>query len=137
MVIGVITIYGQHREHADQHHALPEHVGQRIIRRLIIIGGQGQDTLGDRVHDILTGRLHDHVPDKIRGEEAALGQRFVEIPQFLGPGQLPEQKEIGDLFKAEMLVRGIQKAFYQIVDIVAPVEQPPVTGDHLPVHLFF
>ena len=61
----------------------------------------------------------------------------MEISQLAVGGKIPKEKKIGYFFKTKVLVGRIEKAVNQIVNIVAPVEQPPVAGNFFSVNFLF
>ena len=79
MIVGMIPVYGQHREHTDQPETLAHHILYGSVIAVPVIGGQRQHAPGQRVHDIAAGRFHDHVPGEIRGQDPAGHQNFPEL----------------------------------------------------------
>ena len=132
MAVCLVSIDGQQREQADQLQALAKHVWQGNVVRPVIIGIQGENAPGKRVHHIAAGRFHDDVPDKAGGKSAVSGQHGAERRK-LGLGrQLGKKKEIGDLLKAKAVILG--KTLHQVFHVVTPVKQTPVSRDGHAVH---
>jgi len=120
MVKGMIAVCGQHGHDADQHHTLPQDIGNGDIPRLVIIGCQSKDTLAQGNHHILGRRFHNHVPDKIGGQGAAVCQAVPELRQFHVIGELPEKQQISNLLKTKPVVS--HYSAYEIINIIAAVE---------------
>ena len=133
VVIRMVAVDRQHGEDAGQLDALTQHIGDGQIRRLGVVGSQGEHAAGHGVHDIMAGRLHDHVPCKIGGGGAALGQHLAELIQLRLGRQLTEQQQVACLLKGKATAPA---ASDQVFDIVAAVQQLTVTGTLDSIHIF-
>ena len=125
IIVGVVAVYRQHGEHADQLDALLQLGLQAAVADGVIVGGQRQHAAGQRVHQVPGGGFHDHVAGKIGGQVPALGQHVAELGQLAGVGQLAHQKQVGGFLKAEAFA---VQAADQVVDIVAAVPQLALAG---------
>ena len=133
MSVGQIGICGDHRYICDELDGLAKHIRDGQVIRIPVIGIQSQDRTGHGVHDILVGRFQYHVLYKIIRESSRVGDQPVPVRQFLGVGELSEEKQIYGLFVTETMV--LRKALYQIVDIDPAVVELPFDGDELSVLL--
>ena len=131
IIVSVVPVYRQHGEDADQLDALLQLGLQAVVPDGVIVGGQRQHTAGQRVHQVLGGGLHDHVPGEVGGQVPALGQHVAELGQLAGVGQLAHQQQVGCLLKAEPLA---VQAADQIIDIVAAIPQHTLAGSLFAVH---
>ena len=131
MIVGMVSIYRQHREHADQPKALPQHILDGGIVAVLVIGSQGQDAPGQRIHDVAAGRLHDDVPGEIGGQRPTGHQDVPEFLQLLLARQLAEQQQIADFLEAEPAA---PKAFHQLDAVIAAVPEPAFTGRLHPIY---
>lgn len=130
MVIRMIAVYREQRELRDELDRLAYIVLQRIGRCPFIIGSKRQDAPCHGVHDVLCGRLHDHISCKILRQFPRLPQDPREFLCFLFIRIFAKQEQIRDLFKAEL------SAFYrtdQCMDIISPIPQFSVAGFFLSI----
>ena len=131
VIVRVESIHHQHRELADQIQALAQHVRNRGVVRLVIVGIQLQDASGNVIHHILAGRLHNDIPEKIGRQHPALCQHHLKILQLLCVRKLSEQEQVCGLLEARML--GIQESFYNVLDIISAVVEAPCARHFFPV----
>ena len=131
VAVCMIPVYHQHRELADQIQALAQHVRNRGVVRLVIVGIQLQDASGNVIHHILAGRLHNDIPEKIGRQHPALCQHHLKILQLLCVRKLSEQEQVCGLLEARML--GIQESFYNVLDIISAVVEAPCARHFFPV----
>ena len=130
--IGLVAVHRQQRRDGQQVDALAHHVGQRDVVRGAVVAGHGQDTAGKRVHHVLAGRLHDHVPHKVGRQRAVHTELAVEIGQLLSVRQLAEHQQKRRFLKAEPPAG--EKILHQRLDGVAAVIQLARAG-HAPAVL--
>ena len=81
--IGLIAVDGQNRHKADQLKALPQDIGKGNIICPVIVGVEGQNTSGQRVHHVPAGGFHDDIPDKTGGQRTITPQEFGKMLQLL------------------------------------------------------
>ena len=132
MVIGVVAVDRQQREHRNQLYALSEHIVDRGIVGVFVVAEQRQHTARDRVHHIVARRLEDHVAHKVLRQGPVAHQKLLEGLQLRHVGQLAEQQQIHDLFKAKAVI-AVDTAD-DIVDVVAAVIQLAVARNQLAVN---
>ena len=128
----MIPVNHQHRKLADQVQALPEHIRNRCIIRLLIIGIQIQNGARQAVHHIPAWRLHNDIPDEIRRKRTPLYKRIMKNRKFLLIRQLAKQQKIRDLLKSKCLL--LKESPHKILNIIAAVIQITRTGYFLPSH---
>ena len=129
VIVGMITVNGQHREDADEAHGLAEHIFHRVIGNPVVVGGQRQHAFRHGVHDILARRFHDDVPGEVLRKSPKLVKLFAEGIEFLPVRKLSHEKKVGHLLKAP-----VSDAIYQIIDLIAPEPELSVAGNGLSVH---
>ena len=130
IVVGMVAVDGQHRQHADQLEALLKLGLQAAVADGIVIAGQRQHAAGQRVHQVLAGSLHDDIAGEVGGQIAAGGQRAAEGGQLLLGGQIAQQQQIGRLLKGKALAA---QPADEVIDIIAAVPQPARAGHLLAV----
>ena len=131
VVIGVISIYRQHRKHAYQRNALPEHVFDGCIGTVPIIRRQCQHASGQRIHDIVAGRLHNHIPCEIGGKSPIVCKDLPKRLQLFRIGQLSEQKQVSHLLESDALP---MESLHQLNTVVSPIPKFAVAGRFHAVH---
>ena len=92
MAVCLIAVDRQQRKQRNQLQGLAHHVGDGNIVSQLVIGIQGQNASGQRVHHVPAGRFHDDVPDKAGRQRHIIRQNFFELCQFADRGQLAEQQ---------------------------------------------
>src|SRR5699024_4353614 len=65
VVVAVVAVDRQQREHGDEHQALTQHIGQRHVAYVVIVAGQSEHASAQRVHHVAAGGLHDHVAHEV------------------------------------------------------------------------
>ena len=119
MVVRVISVYCQHREYADQHHTLAQHIFHTQIRYMRIIGRQRQHALCHRIHNVPAGRFHNNISYKICRQTAHGAEHFRKLLQLDLIRQFSEQQQICGFFKSRPFI--CDNPSYQIVDIISSV----------------
>ena len=132
MIVCMIAIYRKHGKDTDQRQTLTQYIGQRDVIRVGIVSVKSQNTSGKRIHHILAGRLHDHVPDKICGQRSLRRQDSFEMFQLVLIGKHAKQQQISNFLKAKPSLT--EKSLSQIVDVIPAVIKLSLTGNGLTVH---
>ena len=68
VIVGLVAVDRQQGEDGNHLQTLAHDVGQAGVVGLVVVGGQVQHAPGQGVHNVLAGRLEDHVPDEIGGQ---------------------------------------------------------------------
>ena len=131
MDVGVVAIDRNQRKNRNQLQALPQHILDRNILRILVVGVEGKHAFRQRVHHVAARRLHHDVADKPGRQPPIVRQQLAEAFQLLRPGQTAEQQKIDRLLKAETILRHV--AGDQILHIDSAVEQLAVAGHRLAV----
>ena len=121
VVIGVVRVDREHREHGNQHQALPQDVGQTDVVRAFIVGGERQHAARQAVHHVVRRRFHDNVAREIGRQRAPLREQALEAAELLCVGQSAEQQQICDFLVA--LASLAHKALHELLDAYAAVVQ--------------
>ena len=106
---------------------------------LRVIGVQRQHGPGHFVHDVVGGRLEDHIHHEIIRQGPAGGQVPGKGIQLLPVGQLPQQQQIDGFLKAEAVF--LLRVGNQVVDLIPPVDELSGDGvdfplvDHIAVYV--
>ena len=135
MVVCVVRINSQHREHRNQHQTLAQHIRQADIVRAVVVGSKCQYAAGQAVHHISCRRFHDHVTRKVGRQRAPLGEQVFEFTQPLCVRQFAEQKQISNFLISPAAV--FHKTLHQIIDPDPTVIQLTIARNQLTVHFFF
>ena len=133
-VVRLIAVNRDQREQRDQRQTLAQYVRNGDVIRLFIIGIERKHALGEGVHHVVAGRLHDDVAGEDGRKHTQIREELHEIRELLLVGELAEQEEVGCLLEAGAVVR--RKAGNELLDIDAAVIELAVTRNALPVHHF-
>ncbi len=121
-----IGLRSNDRQAGDDLDGLAEHVVQRHIIGVVVVGVQRDDRRLELVHDGARGRLHDDVLGKAGRQRTQGGQQVVEFGQLVGRGQMTEEEQKAGLLKAEAVLGG--EVFDQVTQVVAAVLQHTLDG---------
>ena len=132
VIVGVVAVDRQHRENADELDALFQLGLQVGLADVVIVAGQRQHAAGQRVHQVVTGGLHDDVAHKVCRQVAAFGKAGGEALELLFVRQVAEQQQIGRALKRIALAA---QTADQVIDVVAAVPELALAGNLLAVAL--
>ena len=131
VVVGLVAVQRELREHGDQLDALAEHVLQAVILRFVVVRVEREHAAGHGIHDVRAGRLHDNIAHERIRQAAVAAEQFPEHLQFLPVRQRAEQQEISDLL--EPVAPVLPESAHQVPYIVTPV--PELAAGGLPVRV--
>ena len=132
VIVGVVAVDRQHRENADELDALFQLGLQVGLANVVIVAGQRQHAAGQRVHQVVTGGLHDDIAHKVCRQVAAFGKAGGEALELLFVRQVAEQQQIGRALKRIALAA---QTADQVIDVVAAVPELALAGNLLAVAL--
>ena len=129
VVVRVIAVDSQHREHAHQPKALAYHVVDADVVKLLVIARKREHAALQTHHHILARRLEDDVLGEIARQFAHLGKQRLELLKLFFVGQFAQDEQIGDLFKPEPVV--LDQPVHEVVDAVSAIVKLAVARDML------
>ena len=121
-----VGLGGDNGEAGHDLNGLAEHIVQRHLVGVIVIGIESQHRALELVHDGAGGGLHDDVLGKARRQTAQGGQEIIELRQLLSGGEVAEEEEEGGLLKAKAVLVG--EVVDEIPQVVAAVLQHTLYG---------
>ena len=133
VVIGLISVNGQHRECAYKSQGLSKNIFNGLVAYVFIISRKSKYTLSHWVHDIFAGRLHYYVSHKVCREGPACSQDTLKFGKLAFIRKFTEYKQICSLFKAISLMI---KALYQVNNIISSIPKASVARYLFTVFLF-
>ena len=119
VLVCVIAVHREHGEERDELYALAEHVGDRDIVRLFIVGIQREHAFCEGIHHIVARSLHDDVACEGGGQSAEVGKKASEFRELVLAGHSSEEEEVNGLLVAEALL--LDEALDYVLDVDAAV----------------
>ena len=132
VVVCVVAVDSHHRKCADESDALSQHIVDVKVCCLIVIGCQCQDTPRHRIHDINTWCLHDDISCEVCWQIHRLRYNSAEFCELCLGRKFTKKQQISSLLKYMTFSLA---ALYQILHIVAAIQQLSITWDFLTVHI--
>ena len=130
MPVGVIGVYGDQRQFGDEIHGLAQYIFRGNVLRVVVIGIERQHAPLHGVHDVLVGRLHDHITDKPAAQALQLKHNIMELLRLLLIRQPAEKQQVDRLLKP---VLAALQPFDQIADVNPLIIEMTLRRDLPPV----